>query len=179
MAYSDAEEIREYNGTTGAFMTTFVNSTACHLCGPQDLVFGPDGNLYTTSPLQEVLEFNGSTGAFVRTFVSFQSGGIEYPQGLAFGPDGNLYVASQGSGDVLEYDGTTGAFLRTFVSTGSAGISFPFDIAFHTPSTPEPGSLLLAAGFLAALALRRALDVAPITRLRRRCGRDREFSAQR
>jgi len=82
-----------YNGTTGAYISTFVpkGSGGLGFGGNQGgLTFGPDRNLYVTSAAtNQVLEYNGSTGAFVRVFVSARVGGLTDPRGLTFGSDGN------------------------------------------------------------------------------------------
>lgn len=86
---------------------------------PFEMVFGPDGNLYSTSFFSDsVLRFDGTTGAFIDEFVSPGSGGLDAPYGLAFGPDGNLYVVSQRNDRVLKYDGENGSFLSIFASVG-------------------------------------------------------------
>ena len=54
---------------------------------PNDLTFGPDGNLYVISSVGSgVLRYNGSTGQFLDVFVSV--GGLDSLSGLTFGPDG-------------------------------------------------------------------------------------------
>jgi len=85
---------------------------------PQDLAWGPDGNLYvTTGDVDgQVLRFNGTTGTYLGIFVSPGSGGLDNPDGLIFGPDRNLYVNSSDIGSVLRYDGTSGAFMDVFAS---------------------------------------------------------------
>ena len=80
--------MKEYHGTTGAFIEVFASE---NLNFPQNLVFGPDGNLYVADE-RNVAEFNGSTGAFIRILVPGGSGGLQEPEGLAFGLDGNLLV---------------------------------------------------------------------------------------
>jgi sugar lactone lactonase YvrE len=114
--------VERYDASTGAFISTFVTPGLGGLSRPRDLIFGPDGNLYVSSPgdgvngnnLQSVLRYNGSTGAFMGAFAT----GVD-ARGLRFGPDGNLYVASYGNNEVIEFDGSTGAFIRVFASGGA------------------------------------------------------------
>lgn len=126
--------IRRYNGTTGAFMDTFV--PAGRINGVRDIVFR-GGFMYVASTYtSEVLRYNASTGAFVDVFVTAKSGGIDNPDGMAFGPDANndgvpeLYVTGLISHSVVRYDGVTGQPLETFIAPGSGGLSYPFALAF-------------------------------------------------
>ena len=96
---------------------------------PQDMIVGPDGNLYVGDAAGSVEEFSPA-GTFLGTFVAPGSGGLSSAEGLVFGPDGDLYVASFFTNSVLRYDGKTGAFLGTFVSSGSGGLFDPEGITF-------------------------------------------------
>jgi len=88
--------VKEYNGTSGAFVTDFVPTGSGGLAGPLGLVFGPNGNLLVSSFAESggfpfansVLEYNGTTGAFVTAFVPPLSGGLAGPTYLAFSPGG-------------------------------------------------------------------------------------------
>jgi hypothetical protein len=120
-------QVLEYNGSTGAFVTTFVASSLGF--APEFLTFGPNGNLFVQSNLQ-VLEYNGGTGAFVTTFVSSGSGGLGTPAGLTFGPNGNLFVANYYLSEVLEYNGSTGAFVASFLTGACCALAGPFDLTF-------------------------------------------------
>jgi DNA-binding beta-propeller fold protein YncE len=67
----NSNEVKRYNGKTGAFLGTFVAAGAGGLNGPTGLAFGPDGNLYVSSnATDEVLRYNGKTGAFIDTFIT-------------------------------------------------------------------------------------------------------------
>jgi hypothetical protein len=88
----------------------------------QDLVFGPDGNLYVTHywPSEAIVRYNGTTGAFMSVFVS--SYGL--PASLAFGPDDNLWVALYHGSLIKRYNITTGADLKTISLPWPAGVAF-------------------------------------------------------
>jgi DNA-binding beta-propeller fold protein YncE len=74
--------VRRYNGTTGAYLSTFVAQGSGGLSGTTlfGLAFGPDGNLYVASPAtDQVLEYKGSNGSFLKAFVAAGSGGLDTP----------------------------------------------------------------------------------------------------
>lgn len=115
--------VKRYNGTTGAYLDDFVGSgSGGGFTCVQDLVFGPDGNLYVTHywPSEAIVRYNGTTGAFMSVFVS--SYGL--PVSLAFGPDDNLWVALYHGSRIKRYNITTGADLGTIVLPWPAGIAF-------------------------------------------------------
>ena len=142
--------ILEYNGSTGAFLSTFVSAGSGGLNNPSGMVFGPDGNLYVSSNgTQSVDRFQGPSGSAPgsplpaagqsgATFVAPGSGGLAGPGELTFGPNGNLFVSngSPASGvtnnnyGVLEFDATTGDFITTYVAPGAGGLDIPRGLAF-------------------------------------------------
>ncbi|MDP3939391.1 MAG: hypothetical protein Q8R92_14825 [Deltaproteobacteria bacterium] len=162
--------IKEFNGTTGAFVGVFVDSlgnTGMDPIAPWAITFHT-GNLFVSSWVyDDVKEFNGTTGAFVQTFVTAGSGGLDGPTGIEFGPDGDLYVVSKENDSIKRYDGANGAFIDTFVSSGSGGLDAPVDLAFPPAQSgggggvpalsPEGFALFLLLSFsLGAWRLRRA-----------------------
>jgi DNA-binding beta-propeller fold protein YncE len=121
--------VLHYDGITGALRGVFVRSGSGGLNGPQNLIFGPDGNLYVSSHnTGSVLRYNGTTGAFIDAFVPAHSGGLANPDQLAFGPDGNLYVSARFTARIFRYDGQTGAFIDIPISDGRLGgfVGFTF-----------------------------------------------------
>jgi DNA-binding beta-propeller fold protein YncE len=119
-------DVKRYNGTTGASLGTFVSAG---LDVPTGLVFGPDGNLYVSSFNNNVvLRYSGRTGASIGIFAI--SNELSGPEQLVFGPDGDLYVASFNSNSVERFKGTTGEPRRTFVTPGSGGLNGPTGVAF-------------------------------------------------
>jgi sugar lactone lactonase YvrE len=120
--------------STGAYIKDFIAAGSGGLTDPDDLSFGPDGNLYVSSGTNtdgQILRYDGKTGAFLGVFA--QGSGMKRPYGNAFGPDGNLYVASFRSDQILKFDGTTGAFISVFAKgDGTAGglLNGPNDILF-------------------------------------------------
>lgn len=79
-----SQEIKRYNGVTGAFMDIFIPEGAGGLGTPFDLAFGPDGNLYIIDGTNDVKRYNGTTGAFIDILVPAVSVGPGGASGLAF-----------------------------------------------------------------------------------------------
>jgi sugar lactone lactonase YvrE len=129
VASTNTDSVLEYNGTTGAFITTFIASGTGTLHLSNDLKFGPDGHLYVDNfdGSGEVLRFDENTGAplpgdigVAAWFINPGDGGLLRPNGFDWGPDGNLYVANADASStaprILRYSGTTGAFMDVFVA---------------------------------------------------------------
>ena len=127
--------VSKYDEITGAFLGNFIAAGAGGLTNPDDLTFGPDGNLYVSSAASnttgQILRYNGQTGAFIDVFA--QGGGMARPYGSAFGPDGNLYVASFRGDQILKYNGATGAYMSVFAQgngTAAGLLNGPNDLSF-------------------------------------------------
>jgi hypothetical protein len=128
VASRDTGAVLRFNPTTGAFLDTFVSSGSGGLVQTEELLFGPDGNLYVTEfSGNRVLRYSGATGDFLGVFATSES--VAATRGMAFGADGNLYVSGNASDNVVRFDGRTGAFLGVFASgiSGANGIAFGLD----------------------------------------------------
>jgi hypothetical protein len=84
----DTRSILRFDGRTGEFLRTFVNSdSGGGLDYASGMAFGPDGMLYVSSfNTHSVLRYHGTTGAFLDTFVPSESGGLRFPKSLSFTP---------------------------------------------------------------------------------------------
>ncbi|MBI1849218.1 MAG: hypothetical protein HYR85_02630, partial [Planctomycetes bacterium] len=139
-AASGANEIRRYDGETGALRGRFVwddpatpDDESHGLDHATGLAFGPDGNLYAAGYVSNsVIRYDGRTGAFIDVFVAPRSGGLNGADiGMEFGPDGNLYVASQLTDSILRYDGNDGHFIDAFVPALRGGLRRPSAFVFR------------------------------------------------
>lgn len=84
------------------------------LTAPNDLCFGPDGQMYITDPLTEqaldspvegrVFRWDPSSGE-----TSIVADDILFPNGIAFDQEGKLFVAETYTGRILELDPVTGS----------------------------------------------------------------------
>jgi hypothetical protein len=83
VASGNTYDVKEYDGTTGAYLNEFVTSGEGGLNVPHGLRFGPDGNLYVPDPHNNrVLRYDGTTGMFLGTFLSGSQ--LNYPEFLIF-----------------------------------------------------------------------------------------------
>jgi sugar lactone lactonase YvrE len=129
---SDSNNIIKFDETTNTFLGNFTTPGVGGLRSPDDLTFGPDGNLYVSSggssslslldptyPTDSAVLRFSPTGEFLG--VAASGNGLTRPYGNAFGPDGNLYVSSFRTNQILRFDGKTGAFLDVFASDNTNG----------------------------------------------------------
>ncbi|MBD2464649.1 PEP-CTERM sorting domain-containing protein [Oscillatoria sp. FACHB-1407] len=122
-----------FDERSGTFGGEFIPAGTGGLQDPDDLTFGPDGNLYITSGSATsgaILKFDGETGEFLGRFD--QGGTLLRPYGLAFGPDNKVYVSSFLTDEILRYDAVTGEFIDVFASGAGTvnGLNGPNDLLF-------------------------------------------------
>lgn len=121
-----SDDVLRFDGSTDAFIGTFVAAGSGGLNGAEGMAFGPDGNLYVSSyNTNNVMRFDGSTGAFIDIFAT----GVADPYDIVFGPDSNLYVGSYTSDNIFRFNGTSGAAMGSF-TTGPSGLDTPEQMAF-------------------------------------------------
>ncbi len=133
---SESNNIIIFDEQTGSFKGNFTTPSSGGLRAPDDLSFGPDGNLYVSSggnsslnlfdpsyPTDSaVLRYNGQ-GKFLG--VAASGNGLTRPYGTAFGPDGSLYVSSFRTNQILRFNPKTGKFLGVFASDNNSGLGTP------------------------------------------------------
>ncbi|MBW4487221.1 MAG: PEP-CTERM sorting domain-containing protein [Trichocoleus desertorum ATA4-8-CV12] len=122
-----------FDERTGKLGGEFIAAGSGGLISPDDLTFGPDGDLYVSSGdnfLGAILRYDGKTGQFLGRFD--QGGALIRPYGSAFGPDGKLYISSFLTDQILRYDGQTGAFIDVFAAGNGQpnGLNGPNDLVF-------------------------------------------------
>jgi DNA-binding beta-propeller fold protein YncE len=121
-------QVLVYSGADGSFLGAFVTAGSGGLSGPQDMKFGPDGNLYVVSSgtsYEQVFRFNGSTGAFMDIPIATGSGIGPETTFIAFDGQGELYAGSEYANEVLH--DSTGPLVSL-----SAASSRPVTVNFST-----------------------------------------------
>lgn len=113
----DGDDVRRYDGSTGAFLGIFVSAGSGGLNGPDaGMTFGPDGHLYVPSFYSDqVLRYHGGSGAFLGVFVAPSPGSLSRPRMLRFRSDGMLYVTSWLNNRINRYD-RNGNFVDRFIN---------------------------------------------------------------
>jgi hypothetical protein len=119
--------IGRYDGSTGAFIDTFVPTGRGGLSDLRAVIFDRDGNLLAVDTGQDaVLRYQGpggaAPGAFIDALVPSGLGGLSGPIGVTHGADGNLYVSSRDTDEVLRY-GPTKFYV---VNDGGAGRTYEY-----------------------------------------------------
>lgn len=120
-----SHNVLRFDGTTGAFLGTFITSTALGSVGlgdPSDMEIGPDGHLYLTGHFStgaNIWKFDVVTGAYLGSFASDPP--PKHTHGLTLGPGGDFYQGYVDLGQVVRFDGTTGAFEGVFTSGPGVG----------------------------------------------------------
>lgn len=142
-ADSQQAEVFEFDGTTGALITSFGSGT---LNRPEGLAFFGNTLYVSDGGADDVVSFNAS-GTSEQTFVAAGAGGLQSPGFLAFDAQGNLDIAKgqvaattqdpNGNGAVLRFNGPQSASPGTFQSVfaSDTGLNNPYGLAFSPTGT--------------------------------------------
>lgn len=104
VASNGTNQVLAYSGADGTPLGPFVAAGSGGLAGPNDMRFGPDGNLYvvaSATSYEQVFRFDGVTGAFIDIPVAAGSGLDPETAFIAFDPEGALCVSGESASTVL------------------------------------------------------------------------------
>ena len=129
-----ASRVLRFN-TNGVFIdmvgTNGLNGYNVPGSGIDDMVCGPDGNIYGTLAFgtanNQILKFNVATTNW--SVLYSNSTTLSTPRGLDFGPDGNLYVNSRGNARMLVFS-TSGVLLRTNTTYSGSASTTPMGLRY-------------------------------------------------
>lgn len=129
-----ASRVLRFN-TNGVFIdmvaTNGFNGYNVPGSGIDDMVCGPDGNIYGTLAFgtanNQILKFNVATTNW--SVLYSNSTTLSTPRGLDFGPDGNLYVNSRGNARMLVFS-TNGVLLRTNTTYSGSASTTPMGLRY-------------------------------------------------
>lgn len=155
-------DILRYNGKTGVFETTLVNSTDQYPpFSPQGIVL-KDFKLYVADIGDvgrpgNVSSYNEHNGKFLENLTQNAIPDTNYhPRGIVFGPDGNLYVSVRDlptplGGYVLRFN-PNGSFKDVFIADngGVGNLNRPEGLVF----SPDGNLYITASGQMQVIRIR-------------------------
>lgn len=96
--------VLQYDGETGDFLQPFTSAVPS-LFLPQDLAFGPDGNLYVANTSTDTIEqYDGRTGAYLGSLFPADEEFCDAPFSIASDGVSSLYFSCTFSNTVQRYD---------------------------------------------------------------------------
>ncbi len=122
----DGAEAPQVCTTATSCLPGKASAAAGGMSAPEDVAFGPGGELYVADRNNSRIDVYTPEGAFLR---SFGEGELAEPEGLGSGSDGELYVADTGSDRVVVFM-SSGGFVRAFGTSGEGAgeIDGPHDV---------------------------------------------------
>jgi streptogramin lyase len=117
--------VLRYNGTTGAFINTFVPDTLGKVIG-RSMAFDQEGRLYVADFSGDVHRYDSSGNSLGDLLVdTVNQVTLNKPKGMAFDAQGNLLVSCRDNNTIVRYD-------RGVVVTLSAASSTPVSVNYTT-----------------------------------------------
>jgi N-acetylneuraminic acid mutarotase len=149
------QAVLKFNGTTGAFISTYVAPGAGGLIDPRGLAFDQEGRLYVADVGISAVHRYGNAGQYLDDPVVIGDPAVVSPVGLIFDAQGRLLIASRDSNAISRYDqGVTVTLSQaspTPVSVGYATIDNSATAGIDYK--PQSGSITFAAGQTTRLIL--------------------------
>jgi streptogramin lyase len=144
---SQSDQILKYQGLSvgpngeqpGQFLDVFANTGTGSV--PDELTFGPDGNLYVACPQYDtptpydgvINRYQGLSGQLIDVFVPTGRGGLSNARSPIFDSQGHLYVTDSELDEVLRYQGPTepnpGTYIDAYITSGQGGLNVPLGLA--------------------------------------------------
>jgi len=120
--------VYRFNGQTGQYINTFIQSGAGGLTQPLGIAF--QGNFFYVCSYNSdsVLQYNASTGNFVKNFILPGAGTLDGPQDIQFDTLGNAFVTSSLNDKVLKYNAITGAFISEILAPAGKSMNSPIGL---------------------------------------------------
>jgi sugar lactone lactonase YvrE len=113
--------VLRYNGTTGAFIDTFVPGVP----GGRGMVFDPEGRLYVGDSSHSIHRYDAQGDFLGDLLVNAVSPTLSEPLGLTFDAQGALLISCNSSNTVVRYD-------RGVVVSLSAASATPISVNYTT-----------------------------------------------
>ncbi|HMS83318.1 MAG TPA: DUF4347 domain-containing protein, partial [Nitrospira sp.] len=99
---ADGNRIVRLNGSTGAFIDSFVAPGAGGLSYAAGLTFGPDGRLYVSDQNADAIRmYNGTTGVYLGDYVPAGGGGLNSPAYITFAASHTVTITPTNDAPVL------------------------------------------------------------------------------
>ena len=123
----NTHSVRRYDGDTGAYLGDFVDPGEGNLSTPQEVRYGPDGQVYVTGfGNRQIKKYDALTSDWLGNFTSGYL--LGNPTKTTFGPDSLLYVSQwAGTKTVARFDAYTGDFVDEFTPAVNNGMAHAWD----------------------------------------------------
>jgi N-acetylneuraminic acid mutarotase/sugar lactone lactonase YvrE len=149
------QAVLKFNGTTGAFISTYVAPGAGGLIDPRGLAFDQEGRLYVADIGISAIHRYGNAGQYLDDPVVIGDPAVVSPVGLVFDAQGRLLIASRDSNAISRYD-------QGVTVTVSQASPTPVSVGYATTDNsatagidyiPQSGSITFVAGQTTRLIL--------------------------